>query len=85
MPKVYLRDLHPNASYSDREYAFKKMLSAFNKAVADAGIIHECKKREFYESPGEKRRRKKKESKQNILKEKMRENFPRKRVIEDQQ
>ncbi|MEI8270500.1 MAG: 30S ribosomal protein S21 [bacterium] len=84
MPKVYLRDSHPNASYQDREYAFKKMVSAFHKAVADAGIIHECKKREFYESPGEKRRRKKKESHQNILKEKMRENFPRRRVIEEQ-
>jgi ribosomal protein S21 len=77
--KVYLRDLPPNATWQDKEFAFKKMFSAFNKAVADAGIKHKCKQREFYESPGEKRRRKHKESAQNRLKEKLRENFPERR------
>lgn len=80
--KVYLRDLSPNASKSDKEFAFKKMFSAFKKSVADAGILHECKKREFYESPGEKRRRKKKESAQNRLKERLRESFPEKRKVD---
>lgn len=77
--KVYLRDISPNASYQDKEFAFKKMVSAFTKAVAEAGILHECKKRKYYESPGEKRRRKRKESAQNRLKEKLRENFPERR------
>lgn len=80
--KVYLRDLSPNASWQDKEFAFKKMFSAFKKAVADAGILHECKKREYYESPGEKRRRKKKESAQNRLKEKLRESFPERRKVD---
>jgi len=76
MVKVYQKDLSPNAGYQDREFAFKKMFSIFKKAVVDAGILQEYKKREFYESPGEKRRRKKKELKNQILKSKLRENFP---------
>lgn len=77
--KVYLRDVSQNASWQDKDYAFRKMFSAFKKAVADAGILNKCKMHEVYESPGEKRRRKKKESTQNRLKEKLRENFPEKR------
>lgn len=76
MVKVYLKDLPHNASVSDREIAFKKMFSIFKKAVVDAGILQEYKKREFYESPGEKRRRKKKEQMNQLLKSKLRENFP---------
>jgi len=83
MAKAYLRDLSPNASWQDKEFAFKKMFSAFKKAVADAGILQKCKKYEFYESPGEKRRRKKKESAQNRLKEKLRENFPERSKVVD--
>jgi ribosomal protein S21 len=76
MVKVYLKDLPHNASASDREIAFKKMFSIFKKAVVDAGILQEYKKRESYESPGEKRRRKKKEQMNQLLKSKLRENFP---------
>lgn len=75
MVKVYQKDLSPNASHQDREYAFKRMFSIFKKAVVDAGILQEYKRREFYESPGEKRRRKKKEQRNQILKNKLRENF----------
>jgi ribosomal protein S21 len=46
----------------EKDDIFKRSLSIFKKRVADIGIIQECKKREFYESPGQKRRRKKKES-----------------------
>lgn len=77
--KVYLRELSAGASWQDKEYAFKKMFSSFKKAVADAGILHKWKQREFYESPGEKKRRKRKESAQNRLKERLRENFPERR------
>lgn len=76
MVKVYQKDLSPNASSQEKEYAFKRMFSIFKKAVVDAGILQEYKKREFYESPGEKRRRKKKEQRNQILKAKLRENFP---------
>jgi ribosomal protein S21 len=76
MVKVYQKDLSANASSQDREFAFKKMFSIFKKAVVDAGILQEYKKREFYESPGEKRRRKRKEYKNQVLKAKLRENFP---------
>lgn len=76
MVKVYQKDLHPHASSIEKEIAFKKMFSIFKKAVVDAGILQEYKKREYYESPGEKRRRKKKEQRNQILKSKLRENFP---------
>lgn len=74
--RVVMRDLPPNASYQDKEIAFKKLFSAFKKAVADAGVLHEYKKHEYYESPGEKRRRKKRESISQHLKAKLLENFP---------
>jgi ribosomal protein S21 len=76
MVKVFQKNLSPNASMAEKEIAFKKMFSIFKKAVVDSGILQEYKKREFYESPGEKRRRKKKESKNQLLKAKLRENFP---------
>lgn len=75
MVKVYQKDLPANVSNQDREYAFRRMFSIFKKAVIDAGILQEYKRREFYESPGEKKRRKKKEQKNQILKNKLRENF----------
>jgi len=46
----------------EKEDIFKKSLSIFKKRVADSGVLQEYRKREFYESPGQKRRRKKKES-----------------------
>lgn len=77
--RVELRDLPPHASRQEREIAFKKMFSIFKKQVAEAGILQQYKQHEFYESPGEKRRRKKKEQKQAVLKAKLRENFPERR------
>lgn len=77
--KVTGRDLPPNASFQDREAAFRKLFSAFKKAVANAGILHDYKKYEYYESPGQKRRRKKKAFELQQLKAKLWENFPEKR------
>jgi ribosomal protein S21 len=77
--KVELRDLPHNPSWYEREVAFKKMFTAFKKAVAEAGILHEFKKREYYETPGEEKRRKKRESENVRMKEKLRENFPERR------
>jgi ribosomal protein S21 len=49
---------------------FRSLLSAFKKKVTNAGIISECKRREYFESPGEKRRRKKKEMQREHRKKK---------------
>jgi ribosomal protein S21 len=77
--KVELRDLPSNPSWYEKEIAFKKMFTAFKKQVAEAGILHDYKAREFYETPGEERRRKKREAENVRLKEKLRENFPERR------
>lgn len=77
--KVELRDLPPNASWHEREIAFKKMFTIFKKNVADCGILHEYKQHETYESRGEKKRRKKKEAANQRMKAKLRENFPERR------
>ena len=74
--RVDLRDLPPNPSWYEREMAFKKMFTAFKKAVADAGILHDYKEREHYETPGQLRRRKRREAENQRMKDKLRENFP---------
>jgi ribosomal protein S21 len=55
-------DGYYSLSRKEKEDIFKKSLSVFKKRVADSGVLQECRKREFYESQGQKRRRKKKES-----------------------
>ena len=67
--KVELRDT-PSA------HSLQRLISNFTKLVTEAGIKQKYKQHEFYESPGEKRRRKKKESANQRLKAKLRENFP---------
>lgn len=74
--RVELRDVPGNSSYQDRQFAFTKMFSVFKKKCAEAGILHQYKQHEFYESTGEKNRRKKRESESMQLKAKMRESFP---------
>lgn len=74
--RVELRDVHPGASKEEKDAAFRRMHAIFKKNVADAGILHTLKKYEYYESKGEKKRRKFKEAKLERLKEKLRENFP---------
>lgn len=81
--KVELRDLPSNASWQEKDIAFKKMFSTFKKQVAEAGILQQCKKHEFYESPGEKKRRKKKESHNARLKATLRESFPERKPKKD--
>jgi len=77
--RVELRELHPSAGREDRDFSFRKMHSAFKKAVTDAGVLHEYKQHEYYESPSEIKRRKKRESDLQKLKAKLRENFPQKK------
>lgn len=63
------------ANFHDKDKALKILLGEFRKACHSAGIIKEIKERSVYESPSEKKRRLKKESDNNILKQKMRESF----------
>jgi ribosomal protein S21 len=77
--KVELQDMPHNASRQEREIAFKKMFSLFKKRVAEAGILQDFKKHEFYESAGDKKRRKQKESAKQRVKQKLQENFPERR------
>lgn len=73
--RVELKDLPPNASYYDREKAFKTMLSIFKRQVNELGILSEWKERQYYESPSEKRKRKRKEAEAERQKEKIRSYF----------
>lgn len=57
--------LDGRASKRDRDNEFKKMLSVFRKGVTDSGVMNLYKEKQEYESKGEKRRRKMKESKLN--------------------
>jgi ribosomal protein S21 len=60
--KVELRDMPHNASLYEREKAFRTMMAIFKRQVNEAGILSEYKERQYYESPGEKRKRKRKEA-----------------------
>ena len=73
--RVDLKELPPNASYDERDRAFKIMFANFKKQVNDAGILSEYKQRQYYESPSEKRKRKMKESEIENQKEKIRGHF----------
>lgn len=73
--KVSLKDLPSNASYYDKERAFRTMLSSFKRQVNELGILSEYKERQYYESPSAKRKRKKKEAEIERQKEKIRSHF----------
>ncbi len=77
--RVELRDLPPNPSYEERDRAFKNLLSAFKRQVNESGILTEYKQRQYYESPGEKRKRKMKEAQAELQKEKIRGYFSNKK------
>jgi ribosomal protein S21 len=74
--RVEMRDLHPNCSRDERDSAFRRMFATFKKAVTDAGILHDYKEHEHFESERRKKRKKKRESELKRLKLKLRENFP---------
>ncbi|HXG30550.1 MAG TPA: 30S ribosomal protein S21 [Thermodesulfobacteriota bacterium] len=48
-------DIRP---YNDQE-SIDSLIKRFNRMVEKEGIIHEYKKREFYEKPSERRRKRK--------------------------
>jgi len=73
--RVELKDLPHNASLYERERAFRTMLSIFKRQVNEVGVISEYKERQYYESPGEKRKRKRKEADIERRKEEKRGRF----------
>lgn len=73
--KVVAKHLSPNPSRDERDRNFKMLFTSFKRAVAQSGVLKEYKKHESYESKGQKRRRKLRESQIAILKSKMRESF----------
>ena len=73
--RVEARDLHPNASQDERDRNFRNLMSSFRQACNKAGIMKEIKRLEFYETPSQCRRKKKREKEANLLKLKMNESF----------
>lgn len=66
-------ELRPGREGHDGDFKF--LLTKFRRARSEAGIEAELRRREYYESPGQKRRRKKREAERADLKAKLRENF----------
>tara|TARA_B100002019_G_C21248607_1_gene589796 strand:- start:821 stop:1087 length:267 start_codon:yes stop_codon:yes gene_type:complete len=64
MPSIDLRPRkrHPRDKRPAKAMPFDVALRKFRKAVEKAGIIQEVRKREFYEKPTAKRKRKKAEA-----------------------
>lgn len=64
MPSIDLRPRkrHPKDKRPAREMPFEIGLRRFKKACEKAGIVQEVRKREFYEKPTAKRKRKKAEA-----------------------
>ena len=62
---------HSHSYSSDREgdAQFRVLHSAFKRAVNEEGIIQLWKQKQYHETKGEKRRRKRKEGKLNRIKE----------------
>jgi|TARA_B100000035_G_C20915340_1_gene515958 small subunit ribosomal protein S21 len=70
MPSVDLRPRkrHPKDKRPARPMPFDVALRKFKKACDKAGIVQEVRKREFYEKPTAKRKRKKAEARARHLK-----------------
>jgi len=58
-----------------KEQSFRKMHGIFKKMCVDAGVLHNYKEHESFESKSRKKRRKKRESEISRLKAKLKENF----------
>ena len=76
MPSIDLRPRkrHPRDKRPAREMPFDVALRKFKKACEKAGIVQEVRKREFYEKPTAKRKRKKAEARSRQLKQMRLEN-----------
>ena len=77
--RVELKEIPFHATYQEREIAFRKMQSAFKKAVDDSGLLREYRKYEHYESPSRKRKTKQKQNEINKMKARAKENMEKRR------
>lgn len=68
--RVTAKHMSANASSAERQRNFNILLAAFGRAVDNAGIMNRYKECQFYESKGEKRRRKAKETDFRVRQEK---------------
>ena len=69
MPQVKQREFRNRKTKRiDKRESFDSMLKRFRKKCERAGIVAECRKREFYEKPAEKRQRKRNEAKRRAAK-----------------
>ena len=61
MPSIDLRPKkrHPKDKRPPKPMPFDVALRKFRKSCERAGIVQECRKREYYEKPNQKRKRKK--------------------------
>ena len=66
--RVQLRE-NPRGK-DEQDKSFKYLFNLFKRQVNETGILSEYKRREFFESKGEKRRRKRKESEREKAKQK---------------
>lgn len=60
--RVEARPMRSDASFFEKDKAFRSMMSVFKRRVNDAGILIEYGRRQSFESRGQKIRRKEKES-----------------------
>ena len=70
MPSIDLRPKkrHPKDKRPPKPMPFDVALRKFRKSCERAGIVQECRKREYYEKPNQKRKRKKAEARARHLK-----------------
>jgi len=55
-----------NKKHGDPQRNFKDMLQEFKKRVSNAGILHDYKEHQYYESKSEKKRKKRKEAEKKM-------------------
>ena len=67
--RVEAKSLPPHATQSEREHAFRILLTVFKRRCNEYGVMKAYKEHEFFESKPEKERRKRKEAELRRLKE----------------
>jgi small subunit ribosomal protein S21 len=73
--RVEAKDLHYNPSRDEIDRNFRNLMAAFRQQCNKAGILKEIKKREYYETPSQIDRKKRREKESMLLKLKMKESF----------
>lgn len=80
--RVEMRHGQGGGNEEERYMAFKRLFTAFKKAVDEDGVMNTYKQHQTFESKPRKKRRKKHEAERALLKQKLKENFSPKRHYE---